>query len=100
MKHYYDTQENRLNTVVHSGPGSMSRELIGIWMCIKRAREDFNKGDHHGCYAEPTTERFRIWLKETWGIVITNAQDGYNLAPEFDIIAEDKYTMFMLKYSV
>lgn len=88
----YGSAEDRLDTMV----GSVSKERMMIWACIRRARAEYEKNIQNNSL--PTKE-FIKWLSETWGIKITMAQDGYNLSHEIDIIADDKYTMFMLKYS-
>ncbi len=90
----YSTKEERLNTVNKVSPTD-----IVFWMSIGKARKDYEKNVCHGYY-EPTTEKFIKWLEETWGVRIYISSDNYNIAGDrFDIIAQDKYTMFMLKYS-
>ena len=91
----YDTAKDRMDTALGN---KISNDKIRMWQCIRVARNDYEKNECHGYY-EPTTEKFIKWLAENWGIKIHLAQDGYNLSHQFDIIAEDKYTMFMLKYS-
>lgn len=88
----YNTNEDRLDTVIGGTD-------IHFWMLIRRAKNDYEKNECHGYY-EPTTEKFIKWLEEMWGVRIYMSEDGYNIAGNrFDIIAHDKYTMFMLKYS-
>ena len=86
----YLNLEDRLNTL-----SSLSFDNSIVWQCINRCRDDYVGAIN----PDASTREFLNWLSMTWGISITMAQDGYNLSPKFDIIADDKYTMFILKYS-
>ncbi len=86
----YLNLEDRLNTL-----SNLSFNNSIVWQCINRCRSDYVETVN----PDATTREFLNWLLMTWGISITMAQDGYNLSPKFDIISNDKYTMFILKYS-
>lgn len=90
---WYETIENRFDTTM-----SMVKADIDVWQCIRRAKTDYEKNECHGYY-EPTAEKFMVWLKENWGVEITKARDDINFDIKYKIVADDKYTMFMLKYS-
>lgn len=88
----YLTAENRLDTTM-----SMVKADIEVWQYIKQAKKDYEQNGNHGYY-EPSDEKFMVWLKDLWGIEIKFA-DGRNFDIKYKIVADDKYTMFMLKYS-
>lgn len=89
---WYETPADRLDTTM-----SMVKTDIEVWQCIRRAKKDFEENECHGYY-EPTSDKFMVWLKDTWGIGIELA-DQHNYSVNYKIVADDKYTMFMLKYS-
>jgi len=89
VNNLYLKSEDRLNTL-----SNLSYDNIVVWKCIHRCRDDY-----FSIYLQSFTREFITWLAVTWGVSLTMAQDGYNLSPKFDIIADDKYTMFILKYS-
>ena len=89
VNNLYLKSEDRLNTL-----SNLSYDNIVVWQCIHRCRKDY-----FSIYPMSVTKEFITWLAVTWGVSLTMAQDGYNLSPKFDIIADDKYTMFILKYS-
>lgn len=87
---FYLKSEDRLNTL-----SNLSYDNAVVWHCIRRCRNDFESN----ISPMPSTVEFINWLAITWGIRVYVAPDGYNLSLKFDIIADDKYTMFILKYS-
>lgn len=89
---WYETLQDRLDTTV-----SMVKADIEVWQCIKEAKKDYVQNGDHGYY-EPSDEKFMAWLKELWGIEIKKT-DMNHYSVEYKIVADDKYTMFMLKYS-
>jgi len=83
---FYSTQEARLNTVI----GSESK----IWEKISSARK------HHSAEwslnTSHTNDTFNLWLLDTYGIKLGYTDGMINL--QFDIIDEQKYLLFLLKY--
>jgi hypothetical protein len=88
--HLYSTAEQRADTVA-----GISAANNNHWRCVRLSRVDYDKTISD----LPTTKGFAVWLAETWGIKIHLSQNGHYLSKEIDIINEEKYTMFMLKYS-
>jgi hypothetical protein len=90
VNNLYLKSEDRLNTI-----SNLSYDIAVVWHCIRRCRLDFETTVN----SPLPIEEFINWLAMTWGIRVYVAPDGYNLSLKFDIIADDKYTMFILKYS-
>ena len=87
------SQEERLNTLA-----TVTKEDIAFWQSVKQCRNDFDTGDYHGPYGEPTTERFASWFKENYGVKLFIVDFG-NFDLNYKIIDEQKYTLFVLKYT-
>lgn len=90
----YSDQSSRINIV-----SGIPYDNIAIWIAIRKAKDEYFKGVAQDKSSEDKTGDFIKWLLDTYGILISPAQDGYHLSPKFEIIRPDKYTMFMLKYS-
>jgi hypothetical protein len=89
---YYDTYESRLDTLL--GPKAQD------WARIRRARSEFDKEYEH--IPDIDTNDFITWLSGTYGIQLNiQAIPGFNpgLNNEFQIVDDQKYTYFLLKYS-
>lgn len=68
---------------------------VTVWMSIRSAKKDFDLTDHPPY--ESSTIGFQKWLHDTWGITVTLSDDGY-LSPLYQIVSEEKYVMFVLRY--
>lgn len=77
---------------------TVTAEDIAFWRAVKQCRNDFDTGDYHGPYGEPSVESFRRWLGETYGIKLFMVDFG-NFDLDYKIIDEQKYTLFVLKYT-
>jgi hypothetical protein len=84
----YSTPSARLDTV-----GSFTYNQIEVWMMIRSAHADFRQQ----IGLESTTDDFVIWLKDQWGIQIRNLSSGID--KNYEVIDEEKYLLFVLKWS-
>ena len=87
------SQEERLNTLA-----TVTKEDIAFWQSVKQCRNDFDTGDYHGPYGEPSVESFIRWIDKTYGIKLFMVDLG-NIHLDYKIIDEQKYTLFVLKYT-
>lgn len=87
------SNEQRLNTLA-----SVTKEAVTFWQAAAQARKDFDTGDYHGPYAEPTNDRFIEWFKNTYGVQLKRIDTG-ELKLDYTVVDESKYTMFLLKYT-
>jgi hypothetical protein len=93
IDHLYGTMTSRLDTI-----GSFNPNDVRFWLAVRRSNSDYEQNADHGEYL-PTTLTFMSWLEEMWGVKITMLDSG-NYDTTYEIISPDKYTMFVLKYSV
>lgn len=89
----YGTMTARLDTI-----GSFKQDDVKFWLAIRKANQDYEVNGEHGYY-EPSQKYFMKWLEEQWGIKIYMTDSG-NYSTVYDVVSPDKYTMFVLKYSV
>ena len=88
--HHYDTYEKRLDTVL----GAEAQD----WARVRRAREEFdNEFRAIPDFAEDD-KIFVSWLAGTYGIKLTMAPN-HGIENNFQIIDEQQYTVFLLKFS-
>ena len=50
-------------------------------------------------YYEPSTQDFVRWLNVNYGIKLTVAEDDFNLRDTLEVVDEQKYLIFVLKYA-
>jgi len=93
LDHIYGTMTSRLDTI-----GTFTPATIAFWQTLKHAKTDYEKSVHAGGFFYVKELDFMIWLQDNWGIRLYLTDDG-NYESDFEITAEDKYTMFVLKYS-
>lgn len=93
IDHLYGSMSSRLDTI-----SSMTQYTISFWQAVKRANADYERTADHGEYL-PTASVFMQWMEDNWGIKLILLDSG-NWDTKYDIVSPDKYTMFVLKYSV
>lgn len=81
---YYSSPAARLDTIIGDD------KIIALWMKIRKARTEFD--------GEELNNSFFNWLVEKYGIKIRIA-DGEQINLGCDIVNEQKYMMFLLKFS-
>jgi hypothetical protein len=79
---YYANTTARLDTII--GDSGV------VWAQINRAKTEYGTVDGN-------KESFYVWLKETYGIKLQFTPDG-DLQLENEIVDEQKYTIFLLKF--
>ena len=89
---YYSCHAARLDTII-------GNETINTWMKIRKARHEYDAfiEDPFPTIQDHNQYKFHAWLKETYGISLQLEKNGVNL--EFDILDEQKYCVFLLKFS-
>ena len=85
---HYDTHEKRLDTVL--GPKAVE------WARIRRARADFDK--EYEYIPDMDTKDFSAWLAHNYGIQL-KLDATFAVESIFEIVDDQKYTVFLLKYS-
>jgi len=83
----YGDVGKRLDTVLGT-----RKELISVWIGIKKARQDFDKTRDSDQY-----DGFMEHMRDEYGIQMHYDKDG-NIQQEFHIVDEKKYIFFKLKY--
>ena len=85
---HYDSYEKRLDTVL----GSNAQD----WTRIRRAKADFDQEYEH--IPDIDERDFSLWLAHNYGIQLK--LDGtFAVETIFEIVDNQKYTVFLLKYS-
>lgn len=93
VDHLYGTMTSRMDTI-----GTFTPATIAFWQSVKIAKSDYDKSVHSGGLFNVRQIDFVNWLEDTWGIQL-HISDSGNYESDFKIISDDKYTMFVLKYS-
>jgi hypothetical protein len=93
--HLYADREARLNTLV----GRVTEASVGKyehWRTLQQA-----KAEHDNLRIQQGLEfelgAFSVWLEETYGIRLQKVDDM--IGPEFNIVDEQKYLVYNLKFS-
>lgn len=87
MSDLYGSQPRRIDTLI----GDSSKFLNRLFNCRKDYKKEINPG------SESISEEFFEWVKETYGVQVILEQN--NITGKFEIVNEDKYMLFVLKYS-
>lgn len=87
---HYDTHERRLDTVL--GPKAVD------FARIRRARAEFDKEYKYVPDIAEDDKHFVSWLACTYGIQL-RLDASFAVESIFDIVDDQKYTVFLLKYS-
>jgi hypothetical protein len=85
---HYNSYEKRLDTVL--GPKAVD------WARIRRARAEFDEEFFH--VPDIDTSDFAVWLAHTYGIQL-KLDATFAVESVFEIVDDQKYTVFLLKYS-
>ena len=88
--HHYDTYEKRLDTVL----GAEAQD----WARVRRAREEFDEEFQAVPDIAEDDKHFVSWLAWTYGIQL-RLDASFAVESIFDIVDDQKYTVFLLKYS-
>ena len=89
----YSTPSARLDTV-----GSFTQEQIAVWQMIHRAYREYKR--QHGSESSLLLENFVIWIRDNWGILLSISDDSDpGFKKNYKIINEEKYLLFILKWS-
>lgn len=83
----YSTPDSRLDTV-----GSFTENQIEVWMMIRSANAEYR--EQFG--SDFKTADWLQWLNDQWGIRIRHLDLG--LDKNYEIVDEEKFLMFVLKY--
>jgi hypothetical protein len=67
-----------------------------FWRKIQRVKADYDVLDPH---PGVLPSEFRQWLLAEYGIQLIPARDGFNLSNTYEIVDEQKYLVFELKYT-
>lgn len=67
-----------------------------IFMSLRAAKKEYE--DTFTGYYEPSTQDFVRWLDVNYGIKLTVAEDNFNLRDTLEVVDEQKYLIFVLKY--
>jgi hypothetical protein len=67
-----------------------------IFMPLRAAKREYE--DTFTGYYEPSTQDFVRWLDVNYGIKLTVAEDDFNLRDTLEVVDEQKYLIFVLKY--
>ena len=87
---HYDTHERRLDTVL--GPKAVD------FARIRRARAEFDEEYKYVPDIAEDDKHFVSWLAWTYGIQL-RLDATFAVESIFDIVDDQKYTVFLLKYS-
>ena len=87
---HYDTYEKRLDTVL--GPKAVD------WARIRRARSEFDEEFRAVPEIAEDDKHFVSWLAWTYGIQL-KLDASFAVESIFEIVNDQKYTVFLLKYS-
>lgn len=84
VNHLYDTPDQRLNTM-------LGRSDVDFWRKLRKLKSEIDLGGLE----------FQDWLVEEYGVKLTltsntAGQTGYD--PQAEIVDEQKYLIFLLKY--
>ena len=88
--HHYDSYEKRLDTVL----GAEAQD----WARIRRARTEFDEEFWAVPDIAEDDKHFVSWLAWTYGIQL-RLDASFAVESIFDIVDDQKYTVFLLKYS-
>ena len=88
--HHYDTYEKRLDTVL----GAEAQD----WARVRRAREEFDEEFQAVPDIAEDDKHFVSWLAWTYGIQL-KLDASFAVESIFEIVDDQKYTVFLLKYS-
>ena len=80
---YYANTTSRIDTIVG--------DSAQVWAMVHKANDDYNKLPH-------PKESFYVWLQEEHGIKLCFTPEG-DLTLANEIVNEQKYLLFTLKYS-
>jgi len=67
-----------------------------FWLKMQRCKADYDRLDPH---PGVLPEDFRRWLLAEYGVQLIPARDGFNLSTTYEIVDEQKYLVFELKYA-
>ena len=85
MNELYNSHEQRLDTVVGGG---------SFWITMQQCRDSEGRD-----YCQTNLSMFQ-WFRDTYGIELQFSDDAMDqLKPEVRIVDEQKYMMFLLKYT-
>lgn len=93
--HLYSDRETRLNTLIGQVT-DISVKKYEHWRSLQRAKNDFEDL----CQAQGRAykiEEFYAWLETTYGIRLQQVEGM--IGPEFNIINEQKYLIYQLKFA-
>lgn len=68
-----------------------------LFIPLRAAKKEYN--DTFTGYYEPSTQDFVRWLDVNYGIKLTVAEDDFNLRDTLEVVDEQKYLIFVLKYA-
>ena len=88
--HHYDTYEKRLDTIL----GAEAQD----WARIRRARTEFDEEFWAVPDIAEDDKHFVSWLAWTYGIQL-KLDASFAVESIFEIVDDQKYTVFLLKYS-
>ena len=91
MNKLYASHQQRLNTVMGSGSFWAA---AAFWAAMRQCRDSEGRD-----YCQTNLSMFQ-WFRDTYGIELQlSSEYNDNIKPEVRIVDEQKYLIFLLKYS-